>query len=143
MKLVCQTLLSQAEIFTSPSLYQDKKSRPKVLPNMKNRRFYATFSLKFCRKLQKLSKFIHVNLTQTLQFFKNFTKPSVQIFCLDIIRGWCKLQLDWAKIDKLVPIYLKYPKLEFSAFFHKRSYQSCKFQNAVALNRMEFLSSLK
>ena len=57
LELVCQSLLNQAEIFTSPSLHQDKKSVVKELWNFKNWRFYANFSPKFCQKLLKILKF--------------------------------------------------------------------------------------
>ena len=46
LELVCQSLLNQAEIFTSPSLHQDKKSVVKELLNFKNWRFYVTFTRK-------------------------------------------------------------------------------------------------
>ena len=36
LELVCQSLLNQAEIFTSPSLHQDKKAVLKKLWNFKN-----------------------------------------------------------------------------------------------------------
>ena len=50
LELVCQSLLNQAEIFTSPSLHQDKKS----LWNFKNWHLNVTFTrknLKFWRFL--------------------------------------------------------------------------------------------
>ena len=46
LELVCQSLLNQAEIFTSSSLHQDKKSVVKELLNFKNWRFYVTFTRK-------------------------------------------------------------------------------------------------
>ena len=55
LELVCQSLLNQAEIFTSPSLHK-KKSVVKELWNFKNWRFYANFSLKFCQKSLKVVK---------------------------------------------------------------------------------------
>ena len=46
LELVCQSLLNQAEIFTSPSVHQDKKFVVKELLNFKNWRFYVTFTRK-------------------------------------------------------------------------------------------------
>ena len=47
-ELVCQSLSYEAEICTISSLYQDKKSGLKVLKNIFNFWFYATFCTKKC-----------------------------------------------------------------------------------------------
>ena len=44
LELVCQSLLNQAEIFTSPSLHQDKQSVVKELWNFKNCDFMQIMS---------------------------------------------------------------------------------------------------
>ena len=56
LELVCQFLLNQAEIFTSFSLHQDKKSVLKELWNFKNWRCYANVLLKSWRKSLKIVK---------------------------------------------------------------------------------------
>ena len=56
LELVCQSLLNQAEIFTTPLLHQHKISVIKEMWNFKNWRFYANLSPKFCRKLLKIVK---------------------------------------------------------------------------------------